>query len=249
MKLTRILAGAVLAAGLVAADGAQALEIVQTRTFAKGADAGFAGMVEMAAVANLALDPFDPTLGTLGAVRIQFQATMDGKAVGEFWDVPDSFDLVPHVGGALEYRWWLLYDLPHFDQPTGTNVEILQDVCEDTADFPLANASCDTAVTPHKTFSEASELVDAGDLAAYVGTDPLAVQFTGDAVVFRYNTTNDPQYGDGWSWVGVEGLLEVTYDYTPVSAPEPTTSALLGVALAAVGAARRARTRSARTRR
>jgi len=58
------LAGALLAAGLLAADGACALEIVQTRGFTKAANVGFGGTKEIVAVASLALDPFDPTLGT-----------------------------------------------------------------------------------------------------------------------------------------------------------------------------------------
>lgn len=156
---------------------------------------------------------FDPTLGTLISVTARLEVSVSWFGDLDFQPPPQDPRDPPRVGEAMASFSNSRYDAvsPYF------NVGVVQD---GEAYFDLTQIG----PTPFHVDGVQSQDRSAEDVNPFIGTGTVFFEQLGNPGNFQLSLGPDV-YGDEGSWFGqTQGILTLTYEFTPV--PEPSTMAL-----------------------
>ncbi len=166
---------------------------------------------------------FDPTLGTLISVTAHLEVSVSWFGDLDFEPPPQDPRDPPRVSYATASFSHSRYDAvsPFF------YVGVVQD---GEAYFDLE----EIGPTPFHVDGVHSQNRSAEDVTPFIGTGTVSFEHRGDPGIFGLSLGPDV-YGDEGSWFGqTQGVLTLTYEFTPV--PEPSTMILAAFGLVGLAA-------------
>jgi len=236
----------------------QAIVITQDLDFAFGPIAsrqGEGGTAETGTV-NKSFSQFDPNLGTLTSAR--WELTSAFAMFGQMTVTPLSNKPTDQVSGALTLESLLTTPNQFYGGLPGTNGGLFSQHRQEAASCmtnPIAGP-CTASIEIGGTFDGTIEATNLAELVGYGGFDQhvqamvnLNVNPDGFGPV-DYNSFGQVIWADRVDRGGV-GRLRLVYEYEvlapPTDVPEPSSVALVGLALAAMHRLRRTRQSSSAT--
>ena len=198
---------------------------------------------------GLTLPRFDPTLGSLQAVEIQFQSSYDVFALAEASDDRSEFDLIPIINIIVNERNDAGIDALiqgslrlQLTDPSSSfsllNFPSLNAFCSDESMDAFGRTSCFSQQSSAASSYNGLLPLSSFSLAAFAGADPLNL-FTSMTSSFSGNCDGGDigdvcDFAARINWTGTVG---VTYTYgtgggDPVDVPEPRTIFLMTMGMA-----------------